>query len=60
MANTTASACGVKRYLAMSVRNTTEIKAVQIVSVEISVGFAMPAAPSTTACRNGLPSSNNR
>ena len=60
MANTTASACGVKMYFGAPVRNSTETKAEQIDSVEIRVGLAMVAAPSTTASRNGRPSSITR
>ena len=50
----------MNRYFGVSVSAKTETKAAQIDSVEISAGLAMPAAPSTTALRNGLPSSNRR
>ena len=60
MAKTIAMACGVNRYFAASVRKNTATKAEQIASVEISAGLAMPAAPSTTAARNGLPPSSRR
>ena len=58
--NTTASACGVNRNFGASVRNVTDTNAQQIESVEISAGFAIPAAPSTTALRNSCPSSSSR
>ena len=38
MANTTASASGVKRYFAGPVRNTTETKTMQMASVETNAG----------------------
>ena len=44
MANTTASASGVKRYFAGPVRNTTETKTMQMASVETNAGTAICCA----------------
>ena len=60
MANTTASACGVKMYLAAPSRKRTETKAEQLASGEITAGLAMPAAPSATGSRKGRFSSRRR
>ena len=54
MANTTASASGVKRYLAAPVSITTGTKTMQIESVETKVGTAICCAPSRMALTIGF------
>src|ERR1700722_13839057 len=49
MEKTTASAIGVKRYLAGPVRKTTETNTMQMVSVDTNVGAAISDAPWNTA-----------
>ena len=60
MANITASAKGVKRYLAVPLRKKIGTKTIQIQSVETKAGTAIWDAPSRIAFSTGLPSSRFR
>ena len=51
MANTTAIASGVKRYLAVPVSSSTGTNTMQMERVETSVGTAICEAPSSTCAR---------
>ena len=54
IANTTAIASGVKRYLAAPVSSSTGTNTMQIESVETKAGAAICCAPSSTARTSGL------
>ncbi len=54
MANTTAMASGVNRYLAAPVSSSTGTKTMQMESVETNAGAAICCAPSSTARTSGF------
>ena len=60
MANTTAMAQRREQIARRALQEDTETKTQQMASVETSVGTAMPAAPSSTAWSNAMPSSSRR